>query len=393
MRTPLLAILVALGAVGCAPNHSANDQPDAPTIDAIQGDPCTGDVTRCDGGAFQKCTNGFFETSEQCANTCSATLGCVACDPAAGSNACNGNDVATCNADGSFGTTVMSCGAGTACSGGACNNVCTADGVDLVYVVDEQNDFMSFDPRKLPGNPFTLIGQLSCPTTGGTLQVPAGAVVPMSMGIDRDGKAWVEYTSGEVFNVSLTTAACTATGYTPRAGGMDLFGMGFVTDTPGGMTEKLFIAGGGDSAQPNGKLASIDTHGGNLTPAAAGTLTEPSDFSPELTGTNEAKLYGFFPVLATPAYVQEIDRTTGAGTGTKFNLGTTGLGTAIRDWAFAQWGGVFYVFVTTADGNGTTNSTVRAIDRATGTYTVLLQNLAFNVDGAGVSTCAPSVVN
>ena len=83
--------------------------------------------------------------------------------------------------------------------------------------------------------------------------------------------------------------------------------------------------------------------------------------------------------------------------GAPFNLGTTGLGAGIRDWAFATMrGGVFYVFVTT-DGplGGNTNSTglLRSIDRATGTYTVVLQNLTFNIDGAGVSTCAPSVIN
>src|SRR5436305_1204489 len=84
--------------------------------------------------------------------------------------ACNGNDVVACNADGTFGTTVMTCGNGQMCSNGACSNVCTADGVDLVYVVDEQNHFMSFDPRKLPGDPFSLIGTLTCPTTGGSIQ-------------------------------------------------------------------------------------------------------------------------------------------------------------------------------------------------------------------------------
>ena len=90
--------------------------------------------------------------------------------------------------------------------------------------------------------------------------------------------------------------------------------------------------------------------------------------------------------------MQEINKASGAGTGMKWNLGAAGLGAAIRDWAFAQWGGVFYVFVTTDNGTGVTNSTVRSIDRATGTYKVELSNLPYNIDGAGVSTCAPSVI-
>jgi len=318
------------------------------------------------------------------------------CNPSAGL-ACNANNVVECNADGTFGTVVQMCGAGMACTSGTCTNSCTADGVDLVYVVDEQNDFLSFDPRKLPGDPFTLIGTLNCPAQGQSIQQPAPldpTPMPFSMSVDRDGTAWVLYTSGELFEVSITTAACTAANNTVGAGGMDLFGMGFVTDTAGGTTEKLYMAGGNDDpSQTPRQLGYDDTHGGNLTPSNVGTVAASSDYSPELTGTNEGKLYGFFPNLATPAYVQEIDKTNGGATGTTWPLGTTGLGDTVNDWAFAQWGGTFYIFVTTADINGNNrNSTVRAINRTTGNYSVILQNLTYFIDGAGVSTCAPVVV-
>ena len=317
------------------------------------------------------------------------------CDPNAG-NACNGNSVVTCNADGTFGTTVTTCGTGMMCTGGGtCTNTCTADGVDLVYVVDEQNDFMSFDPRKLPGDPFTVIGTLNCPTTGPSIQTGNTMVMPFSMSVDRDGTAWVLYTNGQLFEVSLTTAACTAAGNTVDAGGMALFGMGFVTDMAGGMTEKLYLAGGNNdpTASPR-KLAYDDTHGGNLTPVASGTISAaPAQFSPELTGTSEAKLYGFFPNLTQVAYVQEINKADGSPVGMTWNLGTTGLGANINDWAFAQWGGTCYIFVTTSDSTGQNrNSTVRTIDRATGTYSTILQNLPYYIDGAGVSTCAPVTI-
>jgi hypothetical protein len=316
------------------------------------------------------------------------------CDPSAG-NTCNGNSIVTCNADGTFGTTVSTCGQGMMCSGGACMNACTADGVDLVYVVDEQNDFMSFDPRKLPGDPFTTIGTLNCPTTGTSIQTGNTMVMPFSMSVDRDGVAWVLYTNGQLFKVSLQNASCTAAGNTVNAGGMALFGMGFVTDTSGGDTEKLYLAGGNNdpSASPK-KLAYDDTHGGNLTPVAAGTITAtPAQYSPELTGTSEAKLYGFFPNLSQVAYVQEINKADGTPVGNTFPLGSTGLGANIHDWAFAQWGGTFYIFVTTSDASGgNRNSTVRTIDRATGQYQTILQNLPYYIDGAGVSTCAPVTI-
>lgn len=337
--------------------------------------------------------NGTVDAATSSVDAPNGHPGFPDCNPAS-STACNGNDVVTCNSDGTFGSTVMTCGSGQACSGtGTCTNACTADGVDLIYTVDEANHFLSFDPRKLPGDPFTLIGTLHCPTTMGTIQSPPGNVMPFSMSVDRDGKAWVLYTSGEVFNVSLTDASCTASGYTPDAGGMALFGMGFVSDAVDSDKEKLFIAGGGHSAEPNGELAYVDTHAGNYAPVNAGSIAGSSDFSPELTGTNEAKLYGFFPVLSTPAYVQEIDRATGAAVGQQLKLGTSGLGASIRDWAFAQWGGVFYIFVTTTDASGgNIVSKVHAIDRATGAYSVAIANSQYQVDGAGVSTCAPSIL-
>jgi hypothetical protein len=306
-----------------------------------------------------------------------------------------GNDVVACNADGTFGTVVMTCGAGTMCgAGGTCANACTADGVDLVYVVDEQNHFMSFDPRKLPGDPLTIIGTLNCPNNGTSIQQPAGgAAMPFSMSVDRDGVAWVLYTTGELFNVSLQNAACTKANNTISASNMHLFGMGFSTDTPGANTEKLFLAGGQFNAATSPRqLAYDDTHNNNLTPVVVNTIAAASDYAPELTGTNEAKLYGFFPRINTPAYVQEINKTDGSAVGTTWNLGTTGLGGNIRDWAFAQWGGTFYVFVTTEDIPGSPNSTIRAINRTTNAYSIVKQNLPYNIDGAGVSTCAPVVI-
>jgi hypothetical protein len=279
---------------------------------------------------------------------------------------------------------------------GAQASNCTADGVDLIYVVDEQKDLLSFDPRLLPGNPFVKIGTLACQTTGNAIQKGAATTpVPFSMSIDRDGVAWVLYNNGQLFEVSITTAACMPAGNTVGASSMSLFGMGFSTDVTGGTAEHLFLGGGSTDPQSTPrKLASDDTHADNLTPVVIGDIAASSDFSPELTGTNKGQLFGFFPNLLSPAYVQQIDKTNGAAVGSPYNLGTGGLG-AVTDWAFAQWNGVFYIFVTTQSGigpNASKNSTVRTLDPATGTYTVMLQNVTYFIDGAGVSTCAPAVL-
>lgn len=376
------AVLAVVFLVACSASQSKGD-------DASE---CAGSETRCSGQTYEVCVDGAYVTQETCANACVPDVGCLQCDPAAGTT-CNGNDVVACNADGTFGPPMETCGTGKMCMAGTCQNACTADGVDLVYVVDEENHFMSFDPRLLPGDPFKLVGTLNCPTNGATLQIPAGPITPFSMSVDRTGKAWVEYTTGQIFNVSLTDASCTNTSYSPNSGGMALFGMGFVTDSANSMNEKLYIVGGGRSAEPMGQLKYVDVMAGNYAPQGSGTITAASDFSPELTGTNEGRLYGFYPVLTSgPAYVQEIDKATGMPIGQKYDLGTTGLGNQIRDWAFAQWGNKFYIFITTQDANGVRNSTVRSIDKATGTYTIELQNLPYYIPGAGVSTCAPSVV-
>ncbi|HUS30780.1 MAG TPA: hypothetical protein VMZ53_19855 [Kofleriaceae bacterium] len=315
------------------------------------------------------------------------------CDPSTfGGMTCNGNAVVSCNADGTFGQTVTTCGNGMECRDGSCKNACTADGVDLVYVVDEMNDFMSFDPRLLPGDPFHKIGTLSCPHNNTSIQTGNNVAMPFSMSVDRDGVAWVLYTTGELFKVSLQDASCTKANNTIGASSMFLFGMGFALDAPMVDTEKLFLAGGNrDPSTTPRRLGWDDTHGNNLTPTNVGNIAAASDYSPELTGTAEAKLYGFYPRIAQVPFVQEIDKSTGAAVGQTWNVGTTGLGTGIRDWAFAQWGGVFYVFITT-ETNGVRNSTVRSVDRASSAYKVELQNLPYYIDGAGVSTCAPAVL-
>jgi hypothetical protein len=280
--------------------------------------------------------------------------------------------------------------------GGNNGTNCAATGVDLVYVVSQANEFMSFDPTKLPSqSAFTNIATLNCPSTLPPADPNAtGPSAPFSMSVDRQGTAWVLYNSGEIFKVAITTGACSASGYVPLQNNMSLFGMGFVTDSMGANTEKLYIAGGDVSPVAGGKLAVIDTTVSSPMPTILGTISATAENSPELTGTSEGKLYGFYPGV-TNSFVQEIARSgSGAGgpAGTAWPL-TGGLGGTVSAWAFAQWGGKFYIFVTTGDGVITpSNSTVRVIDKATGAYSTPLQNLPYQIVGAGVSTCAPIVI-
>ncbi|MEJ7596567.1 MAG: hypothetical protein WKG01_01550 [Kofleriaceae bacterium] len=288
------------------------------------------------------------------------------CDPSE-PKVCVGDYVTACEPEGKLGRRLRACRDG--CRDGACITSCETDGVELIYVVDSARNFMSFDPRKLPKDPFTLIGKLNCGRAFGS---------PFSMSIDRHGVAWVVYDDGELYKVSIADARCSRSGFTAGSSGSSTFGMGFVTDEAGGKTEKLYIANNDGSHV----LSAIDTNRSTPTASAVGRIDATHDQNPELTGTSEGKLFGFFPGSTGPSFVQEIDRKSGASRGTRWNLGTDAL--FITAYAFAHWGGTFYIFITA---NGTT--TVRTINRKTGDYQTVIDNIPYRITGAGVSTCAP----
>ena len=291
------------------------------------------------------------------------------CDPTT-PKVCRGDDVIECSADGHLGRRLRACHDG--CKDGRCELSCSDDGVKLIYVVDAENDFLSFDPRKLPDNPFHLIGKLRCADRGGS---------PFSMSVDRHGVAWVVYDDGELFKVAIDDAKCTPTAFAPDSAGAQTFGMGFATDAPGAKTEKLYLAAN-DSSHV---LSALDPT--NLGVARRGELTATDDGNPELTGTSDARLYGFYPAELTAPFVQEIDRMSGAPVGPRWPIGSGSIGT-IAAYAFAQWGGTFYVFATVRDEDFNEDSTVRTVDRS-GHWKTLMQHLPYRITGAGVSTCAP----
>ena len=262
---------------------------------------------------------------------------------------------------------------------------CSSPGIDDIYVLDDANVLRRFDPRRLAAaqDPFSMIGPLACPAGPSVpgWSVP-GPATPYSMAVDRAGTVWVLYSSGEIFRTSTaSTASCTNSGYTPRQNGMDVFAMAFVTDASGGDTEKLFLGGGDVNATPGGTLAVVDPT--TLVATPVGHLPNQGEFSPVLTGTGAGTLIGFYPGMAT-AFVQQVSKTTGAAVGQQYSF-PGGLGSPLDAWAFAQWGGSFFVFATV---NGT--STLRVIDPSTAQITTALPTVPYVSVAAGVSTCAPS---
>ena len=323
----------------------------------------------------------------RCALAAFVVIGFVACGPGT-RNPQQGDDVVT---DPDAAPPVS-------CDGASCASACPEGSTDLVYVLDDKNHLHSFDPRKLAmgTGAFVDLGELKCAHSRWPIDGSDADVTPMSMSVDREGNAWVHYTSGEIFKVPVEHLdQCVQTHYTPGQAGMDLFGMGFVTDAQGSSTEHLFIAGGDLYASPGGDLATIDPAVAPPHATKVGRLANQGERSPELTGTGGGELWAFVPGVNT-AWVQQLDRATGAFKGNKLSIpnGLGGLGATpqVKAWAFAQWNGTFYVFATTSPGDPfPPSSTMRTID-SNGAVMMRLEQMPWVIVGAGVSTCAPFVI-
>ena len=258
------------------------------------------------------------------------------------------------------------------CKDGRCQLTCSDDGVKLIYLVDDRtNDFLSFDPRKLPDDPFHLIGKLQCADRGS----------PFSMSVDRHGMAWVVYDDGELFKVSIDDAHCSPTSFSPDQAGSLTFGMGFSTDTPGGKTEKLYLAANDFSHI----LSALDP--ASVAIARRGVLSATDEGNPELTGTSDAKLYGFYPVESSAPFVQEIDRATGGPVGPRWPIGRARSAPSRRT---PSPSGAARSTCSRRCGTRTSTRTRRSrtVDRS-GHYKTIMQQLPYRITGAGVSTCAP----
>jgi hypothetical protein len=291
----------------------------------------------------------------------------------------NGNGNAGADGGGQFGGDASFNGG----DGGVNQNGCS-DAAKLIYVLSSDNDLYSFEPLK---KLFKKIGRLACQT----------AMTPNSMAIDRDAVAWVNYaeadpisgkdTAGAIFKVSTANASCQPTNVTLSSGWYRL-GMGFATDTVNGTTDTLYIAG-----SPNGGLG-----GGGQSPGLAKIdlaqqkVVTIGNFSgslkgqnAELTGTGDARLYGFF--TTTPVAVAEINKASGAIVSSK----PLAQVESPSFWAFSFWGGDFYLYTApdaTTNPGRTTNVTHYSPGAGTAD-TAYMTNIGFRIVGAGVSTCAP----
>lgn len=374
MKRLFFVILLA----GCTTGMPAPDAgSDAAITDAgvdASVDACTTEgATRCRGSSHERCESGAWTMQASCSAACDDTLGCVDCIPA-DRRTCIGGHVRACTAEGLIGAVLEECAAESPCVDGYCGG-CAAN-TDLVYLLDAGAHLFSFDPRTLE---LVDIGATLCPTEAS----------PYSMAVDRRGQAWVLFDSGELFVVDIADASCRASGFVPDQLGFHTFGMGFASDADG--SETLYIAGGPSlaSARTDTRLGTIDVE--TLVVEELAELTVLDDYYPELSGDGAGGLYGYFPSTTYPSRVSTIRRET-ARIGPTWDAVVVDPESQISAWAFARYGGAFYVFVgITSGGMPPLGTEIYRLDPETSELTFVRFDYHTFV-GAGVSTCAPLLI-
>ncbi len=255
-------------------------------------------------------------------------------------------------------------------SGGGCTT-----SAKLVWTLEANKRVAKFDPAT---GTFTTVGFLNCPGSSAFFQ-------PFSMGLDRNAVAWVlysDYTNAvppQLFAVDTNTLACTATNWTTQ-NNLKEFGIAFSTNEVEGEEDTMFIAGGPDTDATSVTLASLSTQ--TIQSTVIGSMSGWA----ELSGNAKAELWAYIPRGSTPR-LERINKATGA------TLQTINLATPIgspQTWAFASWGGDFWVFLKRDSDQATI---VYQVDGTTGAIKSTIDTNSVGTSrtivGAGVSTCAP----
>jgi hypothetical protein len=262
-----------------------------------------------------------------------------------------------------------------------------SEAAKLVYLVADNGHMLSFDPKTTPPT-LTDLGALNqCPITAGEQ--------PFSMGVDRNAIAWVLAAKSDIvtqsgsglYRVDINNGlSCTKSAMAMNQQGFNLFGMGFVTNASGSTLDTLWVAGGAGPGDGTGaRLGTVDMTTFQITP-----MNTMSGW-PELTGNSKAELWGFFPDATAPK-IAKIDKATGAENP---SYPLSALAGEPNAWAFAYWGGDFWVFLSKGL---ETETTVYHVEGDNGTVlnhwltSGLLGGGSYKIVGAGVSTCAPIIL-
>lgn len=272
---------------------------------------------------------------------------------------------------------------GTADAGGVPGG-CPETTGDIFVINETDLSLYRFHP---PAREFVLVGTPDC----------GAGIQPFSMGVSRDALAYVLYvdqtTNGcdGIFEVDVLTGACGArTPFVCGDQGFSTFGMGYSTNASGGTDESLFVGTVNDGAGQTASLARLDPSSGALD--VVGSMQASGV---EFTGNSLAQLWGF-AAQDMPMHVIQVDKSTG-DTLVDYSLEGIfgpGMSASATHWAWAFWGGDFYIFLRSAFDDETV---VYRVFGETGSgpagdfETYMESSGGLSIVGAGVSTCAPTV--
>jgi len=152
---------------------------------------------------------------------------------------------------------------------------------------------------------------------------------------------------------------------------LDTYGMGFATNSDNTWRDKLYIA-------DENSVAEVDINTWEF--EMLGQVSSQS----EMTGNNAGELWAFMP-LESPAAIVQLNKDTGQEEDRVLVAGMPSLGN-IDTFAFATWGGDFWVFIREY-GMGTSTDVYQI--SMNGQMNKVRSDVGYNIVGAGVSTCAP----
>ncbi len=316
---------------------------------------------------YLECKNNHYYIKHDCGdNVCLENIGCGVCTP--NYKTCDGNNVVRCANDGLSYSVEEQCK--TLCYEGQClDDLCPEDAT-FIYLVDSNYHLIKFNPGAKDGNYLTELFTLNCGN---------GSSTPFSMAVDRDANAWVLYSDSTLYKIKISNPTCEKiTKFNTNGSGLSTFGMAFSLDIYGGTTDTLYIA----RSESTGSFGSIDPT--NLSYSPLASFPSYYDQTPELTGTARAELYSFSPG-EFEQHISKIDKSTG---NVIVDYTIPGAGSFINAWAFAHWGGDYFVFETLST---TGNNRILRFSPETNETITFLEYTPYRVVGAGVSTCAPTV--
>jgi hypothetical protein len=265
-------------------------------------------------------------------------------------------------------------------------SICSDD-AKFVYVLSTDGDLYRFDPGKL------AIDKLFAITWQSSSADPRLDFL-LSMAVDRQGSAWVQYGNGQIWKVDVKSGACQKSSYAPAPTNRVFNGMAFVANSTSS-PDTLFVSGGDPYQYDPSQgfltditfVASLDPVSLRSTPLG---MISDTFLNGQVTGSGDGRLFAFYedPPSGQPgttdAKVAELDKASGRA---KTPITLTGF-PMHSGFATAFWGGDLWVFNGISDTN--VEGLLARVAPATGKLDVMIPDVGFEVMGAGVSTCAPT---